>query len=515
MSSPLYQRDPNNYNGEYVLALVNGQVNFWVYGNSQYDVNLTTNKTVNDGQWHLIVAQRLADGTGQVYIDGVLAASQTGTPVPLIGGVHVYIGEDVRDAVDVGPGSALNYVGALEGVQIYNTALTPGQISTLQTSLGQQIADTTDQRGLPRLAQGGLDIGAVEYQYDLTLTGSAPSSVPANDLVDYTLTATNNGPDSVAGATLTDTLPLGVDFQSISVPAGWTVNAPAVGQAGLVTVTVTDGSSFPSGGVAQFALTGSVTSAALNNTFIDNTAVIGPSIADATPLASSLTLVTDVPNGLGLLSQPATATIGRPMSPALVFNVVDNSNNTVVTDNTQLVTLAIASGPEGATLSGTTTVRVVNGLATFTNVSVNLAGTYVLVAVGGDLTPIDTNPIEVAPVVIGRGIAIHREPLHDLRLIRRGRARTEIARERIVIENTSRHALKGPIGIQVDGLAAGETLANASGMNDGAPYRDIVIRGKSLAPHHERVVTLDFTMSGKRERGLQRIYKNIEMFLGL
>ncbi len=511
----LNQRDPNNYNGEYVLALVNGQINFWVYGNSQYDVNLTTNKTVNDGQWHLIVAQRQADGAGQIYVDGVLAASGTGTPVPLIGGVHVYIGEDVRDAVDVGPSSTNNYMGALEGVQIYNTALTPGQISNLQTSLGQQITATTDQRGLPRLTQGGLDIGAVEYQYDLSLTGSAPSSVPASGVVEYTLTATNNGPDSVAGATLTDTLPLGVDFQSISVPAGWTVYAPAVGQAGLVTVTVSDGSSFPSGGVAQFTLTGSVMSAALNNTYIDNTAVIGPSIAEATPLDSSLTLVTDVPNGLGLLSQPATATIGRPLSPALVFNVVDNSNNTVVTDNTQLVTLAIASGPAGAILSGTTTVRVVDGVATFTNVSVNMAGTYVLVAVGGDLTPIDTNPIEVAPVAIGRGIAIHREPLHEIRRIRHGRARTELALERIVIDKTSRHAWKGPIGIQVDGLAPGETLANASGINDGSPYRDVVISGKALAPHRERVVNLDFTISGIRERGLQRIYKNIELFLGL
>ncbi len=509
----LNQRDPNNFNGDYSLYLANGQVNFNVFGNSQYEFNMATTQTVNDGQWHLIVAQRLADGTGQIYIDGALDASQAGAPVPLASGVNVYIGEDVRDAVDVGPGYSFNYVGEIEGVQIDNFALTAGQIATLQNSLGTQIAATTDQRGLPRRVGGGLDVGAVEYQYDLTLTGGGPSSVPANDLVDYTLTATNSGPDSVAGATLTDTLPQGVVFESVASPPGWFGFTPAVGQGGQITLV--NVATFAPGDSAQFTVVGLVTSAALNSSTIVNTAAAGPSIANATAVASTLTLVTQVPNGLGLLSQPTSAFIRRPISPALVFNVVDNSNNTVVTDNTQLVTLAIASGPAGATLSGTTTVRAVDGVAKFTNVSVNMAGTYVLVAVGGDLTPIDTNPIDVAPVVIGRGIAIRREPLHDLRLIRRGRARTEIVRERIVIENTSRHALKGPIGVQVDGLAPGETLANASGMNDGAPYRDIVIRGNSLAPHQERVVTLDFTISGKRERGLQRIYNNIELFLGL
>ncbi len=141
------QRDPNNANGEYVLQLNNGQVNFWTNANNTYGFNITTSEAVNDGKWHLIVAERLANGTGAIIIDGVLAAEQTvapGSATNLESGINVYIGEDVRDAVDAGPGYGFNYTGLLEGVQIYNTALTPTQIATLQTSLPAQIAgDTT------------------------------------------------------------------------------------------------------------------------------------------------------------------------------------------------------------------------------------------------------------------------------------------------------------------------------------------------------------------------------------
>ena len=59
------QRDPNNANGEYVLQLNNGQVNFWTNANNTYGFNITTSEAVNDGKWHLIVAERLANGTGR------------------------------------------------------------------------------------------------------------------------------------------------------------------------------------------------------------------------------------------------------------------------------------------------------------------------------------------------------------------------------------------------------------------------------------------------------------------
>ena len=56
------------------------------------------------------------------------------------------------------------------------------------------------------------------------------------------------------------------------------------------------------------------------------------------------------PAGVDIEVQPISAVVGQTLSPITVW-VVDSSGR-VVTDSNQLVTLAIASGPAGATLAG-------------------------------------------------------------------------------------------------------------------------------------------------------------------
>ena len=106
--------------------------------------------------------------------------------------------------------------------------------------------------------------------------------------------------------------------------------------------------------------------------------------------------------------------VGQPISPAITVAVVDAKGNTVTTNNTQLVTLAIASGPAGAKLLGTTTVRAVNGVADFTNLTLSLAGTYTLTATGGALTPDFSNVFTVAPVNVTSAVTIHRGSMHKI-----------------------------------------------------------------------------------------------------
>jgi uncharacterized repeat protein (TIGR01451 family) len=125
------QRDPANFNGEYVLAVTGGKLSWATFGNNQYGFNFTSNQSVNDGNWHFVAVTRLADGTGQIYIDGKLDHFQTVAPVPLGSGFHVYLGEDVRNAVDIGPSASANFVGQIDEVQLYNQALTAGQIQSL------------------------------------------------------------------------------------------------------------------------------------------------------------------------------------------------------------------------------------------------------------------------------------------------------------------------------------------------------------------------------------------------
>ena len=86
------QRDPNNSNGEYQLAVQGGKVYWWDNANGQYGFQVTSTRVVADGQWHHIVAVREANGAGQIFIDGQLDSSKSGVAVPLGSGIGVYIG---------------------------------------------------------------------------------------------------------------------------------------------------------------------------------------------------------------------------------------------------------------------------------------------------------------------------------------------------------------------------------------------------------------------------------------
>ena len=85
------QRDVNNVNGEYVLQVAGGKINWYTHGDSTPGFNITSNSSVADGQWHYVLAERLASGTGEIFIDGVLDSSQAAAPVPLGSGINVYI----------------------------------------------------------------------------------------------------------------------------------------------------------------------------------------------------------------------------------------------------------------------------------------------------------------------------------------------------------------------------------------------------------------------------------------
>ncbi len=66
---------------------------------------------------------------------------------------------------------------------------------------------------------------------------------------------------------------------------------------------------------------------------------------------------------------------------------VENAAGSVITTDTSAVTLALSGGTAGATLSGTTTVNAVAGVATFSGLSVNKVGTnYKFTATDGTLT---------------------------------------------------------------------------------------------------------------------------------
>ena len=149
----IQQRDPDNCNGEYQLAVVGGKVYWWDNANGQYGFQITSTRSVNDGQWHHIVAVREANGTGEIFIDGQLDSSKAGANIALGSGIGVYIGEDVRNLYFESEGyNPESFNGLIDQVGIYNQALSPVQVQTLYNDA--TIPQVTDQRGFTRAYNG-------------------------------------------------------------------------------------------------------------------------------------------------------------------------------------------------------------------------------------------------------------------------------------------------------------------------------------------------------------------------
>jgi hypothetical protein len=148
------------------------------------------------------------------------------------------------------------------------------------------------------------------------------------------------------------------------------------------------------------------------------------------------------------------------------------------------VTLAIASGPSGAVLGGTTTVAAVNGVATFTNLTLNLAGTYTLKATGGTLTPNVSNKFVISPANVTAQLALASGPVEQ--------TSTGSFKQTLTITNTSAATLLGPLALVLEGLPTGVTLTNSTGSYNGSPYVNVVTT--SLVPDGKVQITLLFSV---------------------
>ena len=93
-----------------------------------------------------------------------------------------------------------------------------------------------------------------------------------------------------------------------------------------------------------------------------------------------------VPTQLAFVQQPTNATSGAAISPAPTVQVRDANDNLVPTA-TDAVTVAIGTNPGGGTLGGTATANATAGVATFSGLSIDKAGTgYTLTASASGLS---------------------------------------------------------------------------------------------------------------------------------
>jgi hypothetical protein len=105
---------------------------------------------------------------------------------------------------------------------------------------------------------------------------------------------------------------------------------------------------------------------------------------------------------LAFFAQPTNATAGVAIAPSVVVNALD-ANNNIATAYTANVVAAIGTNAGGGTLSGTSSVAAVAGVATFANLSIDKSGTgYTLHATSGSLTDATSSGFNISAAALSQ-----------------------------------------------------------------------------------------------------------------
>ena len=89
---------------------------------------------------------------------------------------------------------------------------------------------------------------------------------------------------------------------------------------------------------------------------------------------------------------------------------VEDQFGNVVTTDTSTVTLTVASGPGGFASGSTTSVSAVKGIATFSNLLLDTAGSYTLGASDGALTKATSGKLNITPATAAKLALNKRRP---------------------------------------------------------------------------------------------------------
>ena len=111
--------------------------------------------------------------------------------------------------------------------------------------------------------------------------------------------------------------------------------------------------------------------------------------------SGAFTVSPGAPASLRFIVPPSDVTAGIAIAPAIQVELLDVEGNRA-TGATSLVSLSLDNNPGGATLSGDASVEAVNGVATFSDLRLDQAGTgYTLVAASAGLPGVTSSAFAV------------------------------------------------------------------------------------------------------------------------
>jgi len=317
-----------------------------------------------------------------------------------------------------GTPTQLVYTGQ-PGNTVAGASLTPAVVVQVQDALGNLVTGSTASITIAI----GVNPGSGTLSGTTTAAASGGTATFNNLSINrtgtgYTLTATSAGL-TMATSTAFNILPgaasqLAFTVQPTSTSAGATI-APAVAvqiqdALGNAVTTATNTVTLAIGNNPGSAtLSGTVNVAAVGGTATFSTLSLNRSGTGYTLLATSAGLTgttsaafnvnAGTPAQLAFAVQPSNAVAGATIAPAITVQVQDAQGN-LVTTATNTVAIAIGTNPGSGTLSGSTSVAAVSGVATFSNLTINRTGTgYTLTAAAGGLTGATSNAFNLNPGV--------------------------------------------------------------------------------------------------------------------
>lgn len=163
----------------------------------------------------------------------------------------------------------------------------------------------------------------------VTMTDAPDPVFPGAGLA-YTITATNGGPDAATALVLTDTLPAGTTFSSLTSPAGWTCSTPAVGAPGTITCSA---ATLAAATNAAFTLNVIVDAVTPGGAVLSNTTSIAASSGDPNLADNSATATTTVLTPPAVFATKAVFGAYMPGGTVTYTIVLRNNGSTDQADN--------------------------------------------------------------------------------------------------------------------------------------------------------------------------------------
>ncbi len=337
--------------------------------------SFTTGTTVTFGSFGTVAPKLLSASAISVAVPSAFAASPAGTTA----------------AVTVcGPANFCS--GAASPVTLTVAALVPSTGSVAATPNPATVAGTATL--------------SATFQRDVANSAGQPEPGAPSGTVTF----------SAAGGPL-GSAPLALDTTAVFVAQTTTTTIPAAATPVIA----------PAGGTFTRAQTITITTATPGSTIFytadgstptpNSSRYSGPFVISASQTINAIAVATGLRNSavasqtyvihllnpvaLAFLTQPVNTATGVTITPPVQVAVVDVNGDTVVT-STIPITLSFANNPgDAGTLAGTLTVNAVDGVATFSDLSIAaIADGYTLLASGGGLNQGTSSAFNITPYPI-------------------------------------------------------------------------------------------------------------------